>query len=104
MDHFAGAVGAELPALVRPQHRDHGETEGGDERMTSEGRIHRRVNFRGVFAVPESEDDEDAAKEHDDADFDEGGDILEIGTFARAPDVDESNGGDHKDRDDEFTC
>ncbi len=40
---------------------------------------------------------QNGAENDDDADFDEGSPILEVGTFAGAPDVDGSDDGNHDD-------
>ncbi len=52
-----------------------------------------------MMAMEKPEHQQDRAEHHDDADFDQRGDVLQIGTFARAPDVDGSHDGDHQHQD-----
>src|SRR5579864_1399240 len=47
-----------------------------------------------------TEHQKDGAENDDDADFDEGGPVLEVGAFARTPDVDASDDPNHHDRQD----
>ncbi len=50
-----------------------------------------------------AEREQDGAENDDDADFDEGGPILQVGAFAGSPDVDGGDDGDHDDREDRFS-
>jgi len=43
------------------------------------------------------------AENHDDADFDKGGPVLEVGAFAGAPDVHSGDYGNHDDGEDRFS-
>ena len=51
-----------------------------------------------------SEREQDGAENHDDADLDERGPILQVGAFTGAPDVDGGDDGDHDDREDRLAC
>jgi len=91
IDDFTCAVGAELPAFVRPEYGDHGEAEVGKKAETVLGRAERGGQVSGVAA----ERKKDGTQNDDDADLDECGPVLEVGAFARAPDVDARDDGNH---------
>src|SRR6266851_5509215 len=46
-----------------------------------------------------SEREQHGAQDYDDSDFDQGGPVLQVRTFAGAPDVDGGDDGDHGDGD-----
>ena len=100
IDDFAGAVGAELPAFVGPQNGDHGEAKIREQTKAVLRRAQGSGQIRGMVA----EREKNGAEEDDDADFDERGPILQVGTAAGAPDVDGSDDADHQDRSDGFSC
>ncbi len=51
-----------------------------------------------------TEREKNGAEDDDDADFDERGPILQVGTAAGAPDVDGGDNADHQDGNDGFSC
>src|SRR5580704_3309729 len=52
--------------------------------------------FVGVRSAGEAEYQQNGSEHYDDADFDHGGDVVEVGAFARSPDVDSRDDGDHQ--------
>src|SRR5450631_15992 len=100
IEHFSGAVGAELPALISPKHRDHRQAETGKQRGT---RL-RRTHSSGQFSCVSTQRKKKAAEQHDQQNFDERGPILQIRALAGAPDVDRGNDGNHQHRNDSRTA
>lgn len=99
IDHFAGAVRAELPAFVSPEDGNHSKAEIGKKAKAVQGRAESGRQIAGVSAKR----DKDCAEDHDNADLDESRPVLQIGTLARAPNVDNGDYGDHGDREDGFS-
>ena len=93
---FAGAVGAELPAFISPQDGDHGEANAGEKGVAGLRGSERGGNFGGVRALGEAEVEKDAAEDHDESNFDDCGDVLNVGTLASSPDVYGGDDGDHQ--------
>lgn len=84
-----------MPAFVSPKNRDHGKTEIGPDAGAMLGGSQGRRNLVAMMA----KDEKQSAENNDDADFDEGGPILQVGAFASAPNVDGSDDSNHHDGD-----
>ena len=91
IEHFAGAVGAELPSFVGPQDGNHRQAEIGEERNPVLCCAHRQGDFASMMTPSEKHHTQD----NDDCNLYEGGPILEVGALARAPDIHDGDDGDH---------
>src|SRR5437660_128861 len=83
IDDFACAVSSELPAFIGPKNGNHCQTEIRPKAESVPGDAESGRNFAGVMTHGE----EHSTEEHDDADLDQRGPVLKIGTLTRAPDV-----------------
>jgi len=91
---FSGAVSTELPTFVGPKHGNHGQAKGGSEGEAVLRGAEGGRNFGGVTA----ERKQNGAEKDDEASLDHRGPVLDVGAFARAPDVDCGDDGDDEDR------
>ena len=94
IDHFSRAVGAELPAFVGPQNRNHRHAKAGEQTAAVQRGAQDRRNFARVVSKREKY----CAQNHNDSGFDERGPVLQVGAFSRAPNVYEGYDGDDNDR------